>query len=217
MRTVAFWLLLVTIFMISWEDMIHLGGRELFTGRYTATGFNVNDVGLTVALGIPVAWHLAVSEGGSKMIRRLRLANYIYIPVAVLAIFLTASRGSLIAAIPAILFVVASLPRLRLFQRVVILAALMWDEVVDTDLGEAILRKGPEVYPESRSVSGWLRRLEDLLRSQGRWEEAQTAIEGLERLDEGSESVCGEKIQISTRHGDHGKPFPRHADSSVGM
>ena len=103
----------------------YLGGRELFTGRFTATGFNANDVGLTVALGIPVAWHLAVSEGGSKMIRRLRLANYIYIPVAVLAIFLTASRGSLIAAIPAILFVVASIPRLRLFQRVVILAALI--------------------------------------------------------------------------------------------
>ena len=67
----------------------YFGGTELFTGRYTATGFNVNDVGLTVALGIPVAWHLAVSEGDSKMAQRLRLANYAYIPVAVLAVFLS--------------------------------------------------------------------------------------------------------------------------------
>ena len=103
----------------------YLGGTELFTGRYTATGFNVNAVGLTLALGIPVAWHLAVSGDDSKMAQRLRLANYLYIPVAVLAILLTASRGSLIAASPAILLVVATLPRLRLYQGVLILAALI--------------------------------------------------------------------------------------------
>ena len=103
----------------------YLGGRELFTGRYAATGFNANDLGLTVALGIPVAWHLAVSKDDSKIAQRLRLANYAYIPVAVLAILLTGSRGSLIAALPAIFLVVASLPRLRLLERVLILAALI--------------------------------------------------------------------------------------------
>ncbi len=103
----------------------YFGGTELFTGRYTATGFNVNDVGLTVALGIPVAWHLAVSGDDSKMTQRLRLANYLYIPAAAMAILLTASRGSLIAALPAILLVLASLPRFKLYQRVLILAALI--------------------------------------------------------------------------------------------
>ena len=100
-------------------------GRELFIGRYAATGFNVNDLGLTLALGIPVAWYLAVSKDDSKTTQRLRLANFAYIPIAVLAILLTASRGSLIAILPAILLVVASLPRLRLFQGVLILVALI--------------------------------------------------------------------------------------------
>ncbi|MCH8877474.1 MAG: O-antigen ligase family protein [Chloroflexi bacterium] len=104
----------------------YLLGNALFAGRYAATGFNVNSVGLTLALGIPVAWHLAVSKPESTVIQRLlTLANYIYLPVAVTAILLTASRGSLIAAMPAILFVVVSLPRFKLYQRVLILAALI--------------------------------------------------------------------------------------------
>ena len=103
----------------------YFGGSELFTGRYTATGFNVNDVGLTVALGLPVAWHLAVSEHHSKMTQVLRLVNYLYLPVAAMAILLTASRGSLIAALPVILFVVASLPRFKMYQRVLIVAPLI--------------------------------------------------------------------------------------------
>jgi O-antigen ligase len=94
-------------------------------GRYTATGFNETYVALILALGIPVAWHLATSESDSKKTHLLRLVNYAYIPAATLAILLTATRGALIAAFPAFFFVFASFIRLKLFQRVLLFATLI--------------------------------------------------------------------------------------------
>jgi O-antigen ligase len=93
--------------------------------RFAATGFNENDLGLTLALGIPVAWYLATSEYKSRIPRMLRIVNYAYIPAATLCIELTASRGSLVAALPAFLFVFASLTRLKPYLRVLLFAALV--------------------------------------------------------------------------------------------
>jgi O-antigen ligase len=78
-----------------------------------------------LALGLPVAWHLAVSEDNGKKTRVLKLVNFVYTPAATLAILLTASRTALLAALPAFLFVVGSLTRLNLFLRALILGALM--------------------------------------------------------------------------------------------
>jgi len=103
----------------------YLAGSETTHLRYAASGFNANDIGLILALGIPVAWHLAVSEGNSEKAHGLRVVNYAYVPAALLAILLTASRGALIAALPALLFVVGSLTRLDPFQRALILVALV--------------------------------------------------------------------------------------------
>jgi O-antigen ligase len=103
----------------------YLTGEEANYLRYTAAGFDPNDVGVILGLGIPLAWYLAVTEGSSKVTQVLRLVNYAYIPAAVLAILLAASRGAFLAALPAFLFVLWSLPRLTLFLRVLILAALI--------------------------------------------------------------------------------------------
>lgn len=93
--------------------------------RYSATGFNQNDLALILALGIPVAWHLAISGSNSRKTALLRLVNYAYVPAAILAILLTASRGAVVAALPAFLFVLGSLSRLKLFSRVLICTALV--------------------------------------------------------------------------------------------
>jgi O-antigen ligase len=103
----------------------YLAVSEGGPGRYTATGFNENDIGLTLALGIPVAWHLALSKSNSKKTYGLRLINYAYIPAAMLAILLTASRGSLVATLPALVFIFGSLTRLKPLMRVLLLAALI--------------------------------------------------------------------------------------------
>jgi O-antigen ligase len=93
--------------------------------RYSATGFNANDLGLTLALGIPAAWYLTVSGSDGRRARGLRLLNYAYIPAAILAILLTASRGALLATVPGFLFLLGSLARLKLFTRVLICAVLV--------------------------------------------------------------------------------------------
>ena len=93
--------------------------------RYAATGFNENNAGVIMALGIPVAWYLTFSESSGKRAGLIRLLNYAYIPAAVLGILLTASRGALIATFPAFLFVVWSLARISFFRRALISAVLI--------------------------------------------------------------------------------------------
>src|SRR3990172_5665179 len=58
----------------------YLSGISGVNARYGATGFNVNDLGLTLALGIPVAWHLALIESKGRRAYTLRLMNFAYIP-----------------------------------------------------------------------------------------------------------------------------------------
>lgn len=103
----------------------YLAGTQFHTNRYTASGFNPNDIGLILALGIPLAWHLAVSEGEGKYGYMLRVVNYAYLPAATLAILLTASRGSLVAASATLLFVLGSLNRLGRFRRILIFVVLV--------------------------------------------------------------------------------------------
>ena len=102
----------------------YLKGIEFNNLRYSATGFNANDLGFIVALGIPVAWYLTVSKSNGVKAQALRLVNVAYVPAAILAILLTASRGSLIAALPALLFLLGSLNRIKLYQRALLFAAL---------------------------------------------------------------------------------------------
>ena len=85
---------------------------------------NPDGFGFMVALGMPVAWHLAASTSTGKLNGLLKLANYAYIPVALLGISLSGTRTALIATIPAMAFGIASLTRLRLAARVAIFLLL---------------------------------------------------------------------------------------------
>ena len=83
--------------------------------RFGASGFNVNDIGLIISLGIPMAWYLALfgnraaDDAPPSLVNTLfRMANFAYPAVAVLAIFLTGSRGSLISTAPSALFMLAT-------------------------------------------------------------------------------------------------------------
>ncbi|UCC50645.1 MAG: O-antigen ligase family protein [Anaerolineaceae bacterium] len=93
--------------------------------RFTATGFGEGNLGITLALGIPIAWHLATSENRNKIVSWLSVANVIYVPAALFAIVLTASRGSLFTALPGLLFILASFQRLRVGVRVLVFLALV--------------------------------------------------------------------------------------------
>ena len=100
-------------------------GARLESKRYTAGTFNVNDLGLMFALGIPMAWYLVLAQRG----RVMRWINAAYVPAAVVGVLLTASRGAFVATVIASSMVVGSMPKLPLRAKVLglfILAAALF-------------------------------------------------------------------------------------------
>jgi O-antigen ligase len=69
--------------------------------RYSATGFNANEVAIILALGIPMAWYLAVSTDEPIY----RLLNVCYVPLALVAVLLSGSRGAFLGLLVALLLV----------------------------------------------------------------------------------------------------------------
>jgi O-antigen ligase len=72
--------------------------------RYSATGVNAVDLSILLLLGVPLAWHLFLLIDAKKFFL-LKIINFTYIPLAFFSIFLTGSRTSLFAIIPAIIFI----------------------------------------------------------------------------------------------------------------
>lgn len=112
-------------------------GAALGAQRFSATGFNANDLALILALGMPLAWQLATSAPAFRAARLLRVVNFAFLPAACFAILLTGSRAGFLAMLPAFALVLASLPRLRL-QSVLVLG------IAAALLGTALLPLVPE-------------------------------------------------------------------------
>lgn len=74
-------------------------------GRYTAPGFDPNDLAVTLILAIPVAWYLSIRMRAWQWLHRL------YIPCAILAALLTASRGGLVTLGVVLIFPLLSIPK----------------------------------------------------------------------------------------------------------
>ncbi|MCB8976646.1 MAG: O-antigen ligase family protein [Ardenticatenaceae bacterium] len=92
------------------------------TPRYAASGFNANGIALIIALTLPMAWYLAtsVTENESRGRKLLNLANYLFIPLGVFAVLLTASRTALIVMVPTFWFILGTSARLRFVDRILI-------------------------------------------------------------------------------------------------
>jgi O-antigen ligase len=78
--------------------------------RFTALNGDPNEVGLTLALGLPMAWYLSLTQPH----QRLAWTWQLYIPLAITAILLTASRGAFVAAMVALVIIPWTLGRVRL-------------------------------------------------------------------------------------------------------
>jgi O-antigen ligase len=77
------------------------------TGRFTALNADPNELGLTLMLGLPIAWYLGISQ------RRWGWLWQLYLPVAVTATLLTGSRGAALTGLVALGIVPLTLGRLR--------------------------------------------------------------------------------------------------------
>jgi hypothetical protein len=91
------------------------------TGRYSAEGFNPNDLGFLLVLALPIAWHLSLTHRNVI----LKWINRLYIPFGMMAILLTGSRSSLIGAILALMIVPLTLGRLSQGMKFGVLAIMI--------------------------------------------------------------------------------------------
>jgi O-antigen ligase len=105
--------------LVSAGDTIqtYLKGKETFYQRYAGSGFDPNDLGLLLALSLPLSLYLSVTERRRALIWVYR----IQFVVAVLAIGLTGSRAALVATFVALLYVPLALARATFRKRFALL------------------------------------------------------------------------------------------------
>lgn len=87
-------------------------------------GFNANDLAMILVMGMPIAWYLAMFESNNLKNRPFQIINFLYIPGAMWAVLLTASRGSFAAMLLAFLFMLGSFHRINLPLRILIITVL---------------------------------------------------------------------------------------------
>lgn len=95
-------------------------GSPLEAERYSGLDSNPNWLAIAIAIGIPMAWHLST-------LRRADLRfwlNLAYVPLAVLAIGLTASRGGFLASLVALSLIPLTYGGLVVWRKVFLFALL---------------------------------------------------------------------------------------------
>jgi O-antigen ligase len=81
-----------------------------YVERFSAMNQDPNELGLTIALGLPMAWYVSLSQPH----RRFAWMWQLYLPLAITAILLTGSRGAFLAFLVALMMIPATQRRLRL-------------------------------------------------------------------------------------------------------
>jgi hypothetical protein len=94
-------------------------------GRYTGAGQNANEFSLIMAMSIPLAWHLAVTQKPGAGAFLLKVINFSFIPSALLATILTASRTSLVTDIPCLIYIAATLNKIKPVYRALVVVLVI--------------------------------------------------------------------------------------------
>lgn len=78
--------------------------------RVNALGYQTDGIALIVAIAGPAAWYLATRpRSSSRRSLAIQLVNFAYVPVGMMAVVLTGTRGATLASIPTAVFVIWSL------------------------------------------------------------------------------------------------------------
>ncbi len=78
---------------VTYLEQLDQGAQWVDEQRYAAVGFDPNDMGVTLAIGIPIAAFLALNAKGG-----MRFLWFAYLPLALSAVVLSGSRGGGITA-----------------------------------------------------------------------------------------------------------------------
>jgi O-antigen ligase len=95
-------------------------GKQTYYNRYATEGFDPNDLALTLALSLPMAYYLSLTATGIRpWIYRFQMV------ASAGTIFLTASRGGTMAMVVAFSLMLWTLPALRVRARLTLLVSAM--------------------------------------------------------------------------------------------
>jgi O-antigen ligase len=86
-------------------------------GRFSGAGQNAVELALILSLCIPIAWYLAINQKSTRNGNLIKVICYAFIPASLFAMILTGSRTALLAIIPGVIYIIASLHRLKLVYR----------------------------------------------------------------------------------------------------
>ena len=89
---------------------------DTVAGRFAALNQDPNDLGLTFALGLPMAWYVSLSQARGAWLWCL------YLPLAITAILLTGSRGAVLTGLVGLSIIPWTLRRMRLRTKVALYA-----------------------------------------------------------------------------------------------
>jgi O-antigen ligase len=90
-------------------------GAHLGDGRYTAPGFDPNDLAATLVLGLPIASYLAFTS------QKALWLNGLYVPCVFTAVMLTASRNGLVTLAVSMAFPLLAMPKISLRAKISLL------------------------------------------------------------------------------------------------
>lgn len=102
-----------------------LSGKAYYFQRFSANSTNPDDLGIILALGIPVAIYLAASKERFTTPLLQRWFNYAFPAAAVFGIALSGTRTALIATIPGLLFGLMAFSRVRAWGRIALVLLLV--------------------------------------------------------------------------------------------
>lgn len=108
---------------INYSKQQHLG---LGGGRFTIDHYDPNFLGIILTLAIPFAWYL-IQHSHSRW---TMLMNGGYIPLAIIGILLTASRGATVAAVVALAYIVLTYVHVNRGKKIALFVMILMAFVV---------------------------------------------------------------------------------------
>ncbi|MGP3560191.1 O-antigen ligase family protein [Geobacillus sp. BK01] len=106
--------------MVSVASVIssYVQNKSVYGNRFVAQGFDPNDLGLILALSLPIAWYLSLKQKNSFI-------NRVYIPLGYFSIILTASRTSFVVSLIGLLYIFITFHQLSKKSRIIIFLAVL--------------------------------------------------------------------------------------------
>jgi len=134
-----------------------IGNVTRWDKRASISGVDENDIALTLATCLPIAWYLATTFRSNLRLKFASIMCALFIPFALIAIVMTGSRGGFAASTPFYIYLIFSLKRLKTSSRLitiffVVVSAIVASSFIPETPLQRIIQTADQL--NSRNISG---------------------------------------------------------------